>query len=326
MQRRNIVQLLGAAPLGLALSVAHGQKKFPDRPIRVVTPYATGNTIEIAMREIGHVFQAETGQPLVVESKPGASGTIAAIAIKLAKPDGYNLLVTGNSMWTINPHTFKNLQYDPDKDFEPITLLLGASQAMAIRDDIPAKTLDEFITWARERPGQVQYASFGAGNTSHFIGAILNNRAHLDMLHVPYNGTPPAVTALLSKTVDVAFVPMIAVKEHVEAGKVRVLAITAPKRSNHMPDVPTFAELGYPDLEILIWAGLVAPKGTPKGVIDALNTEVTHILRNRQIKEAWYPRDFTPMPMTPEEFRKFYQAESKRWAEAVRLTGFTPTN
>lgn len=325
MQRRNILRAMGAAPLAFALPSAHSQA-FPDRPVRVVVPFAAGNVIDVALREVGEIFKVNTGQPILVDAKPGGSGIIAAQTVKNAPPDGYTLLLCNTSMYTINPHTRANLPYDPDKDFRPVTGLFGASMVMAVNSSVPADTLTEFVKWAKAHPGGVSYASFTAGNSSHFAGVILNNRAGIDMLHVPFNGTPPAVSALLANTVQVAFLPMMAVKPHVDAGKVKVLAITTPTRSPHIPNVPTFKELGYPDLEIYIWAGIAAPAKTPDAAVERLNAEFNKALRTKEIKDLWFPRDFEPLPFTPQEFRAFYQAESRRWAEAVKISGFKATD
>jgi len=278
------------------------------------------------LREVGEIFKANTGQPILVDAKPGGSGIIAAQTVKNAAPDGYTLLLCNTSMFTINPHTRANLPYDPDKDFRPVTGLMGASMVMAISSSVPANTLAEFVTWTKTNPGKVSYASFTAGNSSHFAGVILNQRAGIDMLHVPFNGTPPAVTALLSGNVQVAFLPMMAVKPHVEAGKVKVLAITTPARSPHLPNVPTFRELGYPDLEIYIWAGIAAPANTPDALVARLTAEFNKALRTTEIKGKWSPRDFQALAGTPQEFKALYQAESKRWAEAVRISGFKATD
>ncbi len=325
MQRRDLLKAISAGPLALALPSAHSQT-FPDKPIRVVVPFAAGNTLDTALRQVAEVFKVNTGQPLIVDAKPGGSGIIAAQNVMNAAPDGNTLLLCNTSMFTINPHTFSSLPYDPDKNFKPVTNFLGAAMVMAVNDSVPAKNVAEFVTWAKANPGKVSYASFTAGNSSHFAGIILNQRAGIDMLHVPFNGTPPAVTALLSGTVNAAFVPMMAVKQHVESGKLKVLAITTPKRSEHMPTLATFREQGYPDMDIFIWAGIAAPANTPDAVIARLNTEFTKALGSKQIKDQWYPVGFEPLPTTPQEFKAFYQAESKRWAEAVKISGFKATS
>ena len=326
MKRRHILKTLAATPLALTLPAARSQQGFPDKPVRVVVPFAAGNTLDTSLRQVGEIFKNNTGQQLLVDAKPGGSGIIAAQAVKGAAPDGYTLLLCNTSMFTINPHTFTGLPYDPDKDFKPVGGFLGAAMVLAVNAaKVPSNTLAEFITWTKARPGKVSFASFTAGNSSHFAGVILNQRAGIDMLHVPFNGTPPAVTNLVGGQVDAAFVPLLAVKQHVESGKVKVLAVTTPKRSPLMPALPTFREQGFPDMDIYIWSGLVAPTGTPDAVIARLNTEFNKVLATNEIKEKWLTVGFEPILFSPAEFQNFYHAESKRWAEAVKISGFKAT-
>jgi tripartite-type tricarboxylate transporter receptor subunit TctC len=190
---------------------------------------------------------------------------------------------------------------------------------------VPANNLAEFIAWAKANPGKVSYASFTAGNSSHFAGVILNQRTGLDMVHVPFNGTPPAVQNLVGGQVNAAFLPLLAVKPHVDAGKVKVLAISSPQRSPLAPNLATFREQGYPELDIYIWSSIAAPAGTPDAIIARLNVEFTRALRSTEIRDKWTPVGFEPMPSTPDEMARFSQAESRRWAEAVKISGFKAT-
>jgi tripartite-type tricarboxylate transporter receptor subunit TctC len=325
MKRRTLLSGLVAAGATLGLPMTARAQTFPDRPVRVVVPFAAGNTLDTAVRQVGEVFKQNTGQAIVVDAKPGGSGIIAAQNVMQSQPDGYTVLLCNTSMFTINPHTFASLPYDPDKSFKPVSNFLGAAMVMAVNASVPANNVAEFVAWTKANPGKVSFASFTAGNSSHFAGVILNQRAGIDMLHVPFNGTPPAVTALLSGTVHAAFVPMMAVKQHVESGKVKVLAITTPTRSTHMPNLATFVEQGYPDLDIYIWAGLAVPAGTPDAVVARLNTEFGKALRSPEIKKQWGPVGFEPLATTPQAFQTYYQAESKRWAEAVKISGFKAT-
>jgi tripartite-type tricarboxylate transporter receptor subunit TctC len=191
-----------------------------------------------------------------------------------------------------------------------------------VHASVPANNVAEFITWAKANAGKVSYASFTAGNSSHFAGVILNQRAGLDMIHVPFNGTPTAVQNLVGGQVNAAFLPLLAVKPHVDSGKVKVLAITSPQRSALAPNLATFREQGYPELDIYIWSSIVAPAGTPDATISRLNTEFVKALRSTEIRDKWFPVGFEPMPSTPEECARFAQAESRRWAEAVKISGF----
>ena len=321
MQRRSLLQALAAAPAAFTLLPTRAQS-FPDKPVRVVVPFAAGNTLDTALRQVAEVFKANTGQQLLVDAKPGGSGIIAAQNVMQAAPDGYSLLLANTSMFTINPHTFSKLPYDPDKNFKPVTNFLGSAMVMAVHASVPANNVAEFVAWTKANPGKVSFASFTAGNSSHFAGVILNQRAGLDMTHVPFNGTPPAVQNLVGGQVNAAFLPLLAVKPHVDACKVKVIAITSPQRSSLMPNLATFREQGYPELDIYIWAAIVAPAGTPDAVIGKLNTEFVKALRSVEIRDKWLAMGFEPLPSTPDEFTRYAQAESKRWAEAVKISGF----
>jgi tripartite-type tricarboxylate transporter receptor subunit TctC len=321
MKRRHLLQALGAAHLAAALPAAHAQI-FPDKPVRIIVPFAAGNTLDTALRQVAEEFKKNTGQPLVVENKPGGSGIIAAQSVMAATADGYTLLLANTSMLTINPHTFAKLPYDAEKTFRPITNFLGTSMVMATNASVPANNVKEFVAHTKANPGKVSFASFTAGNSSHFAGVILNQRAGIDMIHVPFNGTPPAVQNLVGGQVSAAFLPLLAVKPHMDSGKVKVLAVTSPQRSVLMPNVATFREQGFPDLDIYIWAAIVAPAATSDAAVARLNAEFVKALRSTEIKEKWRVADFETLPSTPEEFSKFAQADSKRWAEAVKISGF----
>ncbi|MBL8346856.1 MAG: tripartite tricarboxylate transporter substrate binding protein [Rubrivivax sp.] len=329
MRRRSLISSSRAVAawatlVALGLPQAHAQSSsFPDKPVRVIVPFAAGNTLDAAMRQVGEVFKANTGQPLVIDNKPGGGGLIAAQALLAAPADGFTLLLANTSMLTINPHTFSKLPYDAEKSFKPVTTVLGSARVLAVNaETVPPNNLAEFIAWAKPQGDKVSFASFTAGNSSHFAGVILNQRAGLSMVHVPFNGTPPAVQNLVGGQVHAAFLPRLAVKAHVDSGKVKVLAVTSPARSALMPNVGTFREQGVPDLEIYIWAALVAPAGTPDALVARLNAEFVKALNSQTIKDQWRAMDFDPLPSTPEEFTRFMQAESRRWAEAVKISGF----
>ena len=306
--------------MGTALAQA---PSFPERPIRVVVPFAPGNTLDNALRQVAEEFKKNTGQPIVVDNKPGGSGIIAAQNVMQAAPDGYTLLLSNTSMMTINPYTFAKLPYDPEKSYKPVTGFLGASLVLAVNAaNVPANNVKEFVAWAKTQSGGVSYASFTAGNSSHFAGVIINQRTGMNMVHVPFNGTPPAVQNLLGGQVQAAFLPLMAVKSHVESGKIKVLALTSPQRSPLLPNVATFTEQGLPDLEIYIWSGLSAPAGTPDAIINKLQTEFSKVLKSQTIIEKWRAIDFEPLPFTSAEFQTFTRNDAKRWQEAVKISGF----
>jgi len=318
--------LISCAVLGLtwALSAAAQTTPapWPDRPVRIVVPFAPGNTLDTAVRVVAEEFRKNTGQPLLVDAKPGGSGIVAAQAVAQAAPDGHTLLLSNTSMLTINPHTFSKLPYDAEKSFKPVTNFLGSAMVMAVHSSVPANNLREFIDWAKPQGNKVSYASFTAGNSSHFAGVILNQKAGLNMTHVPFNGTPPAVQNLVGAQVNAAFLPLLAVKPHLEAGRVKVLAVTSPQRSALMPAVATFREQGFPDLETSIWAAVSAPAGTPDAVIASVNRELVKALRAQEVKDKWRAMDFETLPSSPDELARFVAADYKRWGEAVRISGF----
>ncbi|MEN9770484.1 MAG: hypothetical protein RLZZ180_2114 [Pseudomonadota bacterium] len=328
MNRRLILQAAWLATAALpALSSAQSaapasSAAWPERPVRIVVPFAPGNTLDTAVRVVAEEFRKNTGQNLLVEARPGGSGIVAAQAVAQAAPDGYTLLLSNTSMLTINPHTFSKLPYDAEKSFKPVTNFLGSAMVMAVHSSVPANNVREFVDWAKTQGNKVSYASFTAGNSSHFAGVILNQKAGLNMVHVPFNGTPPAVQNLVGGQVQAAFLPLLAVKPHLEAGRVKVLAVTSPQRSALMPAVGTFREQGYPDMEIYIWAAISAPAGTPDALIASINRELVKALRASEVKDKWRAMDFETLPSTPEELARFVAADFKRWGEAVRISGF----
>lgn len=321
MNKRHLIQWSLALAALASMPVVQAQS-FPSRPVRVVVPFAAGNTLDSALRQVAEEFKKNTGQPMLVDNKPGGSGIIAAQNVINAPADGYTLLLTNTSMLAINPFTFSKLPYDAQRSFKSVTGFVGASMVLAVHASVPANNVKEFVTWAKRQTDPVSYASFTAGNSSHFAGVILNQRAGLQLVHVPFNGTPLAVQNLVGGQVNAAFLPLLAVKPHVESGKVKVLAVTSPQRSPLMPAVPTFKEQGFPDLEIYIWSGISAPAGTPDATIQRLNTELGKVLRSSELREKWRALDFEALPMTPEEFNQFVQTDARRWSEAVSISGF----
>lgn len=302
-------------------AVAQAQE-FPARPVKIVSPFPAGNVNDTVLRMIGDRFKESTGQALVNEYKPGGAGAIAVQALLTSPADGYTVLLATSGMMSINPHTHAKLPYDPFKDFAPITQAIGSQMLFAGTGSVAANSLAEFIAWARANPGKPTFASFTAGNPSHFAGIILNQLAGIDMLHVAYKGSPFATQDLLGGQVMTAFLPLISLKPHVEAGKVKAFATTGAQRSPLMPNVPTFKELGYPKMEIYIWSGFVAAAATPPAAIQKLNREITAALRTPEIQQKLRAIDLEPFPGTPEEFGRMIRADYERWEGAVKASGF----
>jgi len=319
-----IASLLALSGALTTVGVAQAQTPaFPSKPVRVIVPFAPGNTLDASLRQVSEVFQRNTGHPLLIDNRPGGAGLVAVQALLQSPPDGHTLLLTNTSMLTINPHTFSKLPYDPEKSFKHVTNYLGATMVFAVNAaNVAPNTMTEFIEWARPQGGKISYASFTAGNSSHFAGVILNKRTGTDLTHIPFNGTPPAVQNLVGGQVHAAILPLLAVKPHVESGKVKVLAVTSPQRSPLMPNVPTFTELGLPEMEIFIWSSLAVPAATPDAIVAQLNAQFVKALSTAEIREKWSRIDFTPLPASPDEVTRFIRAESARWGEAVRISGF----
>lgn len=321
-------RVFGLAAISCIFGALHApvfaaEEAFPSKPVHVVVPFPAGNTLDNALRQVAEEYRKATGQPMLVENKPGGAGIIAAQHVARAPADGHTLLLVNTSMLSITPYTFKKkLPYDAEKSFKPITGFVGSTLVLAANKTVPANTMQEFSSWSKAQQTPVTYASFSAGNSSHFAGVILNDKWGSSLIHVPFNGTPAAVQNLVGGQVHSAFLPLIAVKPHMDSGKVKVLGVSSPKRSELLPDVPTFAEQGLPELNIYIWSGLAAPAGTPDSVINKLNEDINKILRSEDIRSKWRQMDFEPMAMTPQEFADYIREESVRWRRVVDISGF----
>ena len=328
LARRRALQCAAALVAGsCSLAALAADPAFPARPVHVYVPFAAGNTLDNALRQVAEEFLKNTGQPMIIENKPGGAGIIAAQLVARAPADGYTLLLANTSMLAVNPYTFKKkLPYDTQKSFRYVTGFVGSTLVLAANRTVPASNLQEFARWIKAQKNPVSYASFTAGNSSHFAGVILNEKLGLDLVHVPFNGTPPAVQNLIGEQVQTAFLPLIAVKQHMDGGKVKVLGVSSPQRSALMPDVPTFAEQGVPEMNIYIWSGFAAPAGTPDGVLNKLNAELNKVLRSEDIRAKWRDMDFEPMPMSPTEFTGYIRDESSRWRKVVEISGFKIDN
>lgn len=327
LSRRQSLGWLGVlsslgAPVWAQPSPSAAPAVADSRLLRVVVPFAPGNLIDTALRQVAEVFRVSGGDKLLIDNRPGGLGGIAAQQVAQAAADGRTLLLSTPGILSINPHTVRKLSYDGEKSFRSVTLLLSSSMVLAVSSRVPARQLAEFASWARAHPHDATYASFTAGNTSHFAGVILNQRLGLNLVHVPYNGTPQAVQNLVGGQVDAAFLPLLAVLPHLASGRLRVLAVTRPNRSPLLPEAPTFRELGYPELEMGIWAGISAPAATPDATVSQLNASFVSALNSPQLRERWASLDLTPIPSTPEDMTRFLSAESLRWKAAVQASGF----
>src|SRR3954468_24326375 len=267
----------------LAASAALAQSDYPGRPLRLLVTVPPGGAADFIARLIGAKLAESLGQPVVVENRAGASGTIAAEAVARAPPDGYTLLQNSITTHGIGPHLFDKLPYDPVKDFAPVSGLALLPLIMAVNADVPAKTVPELIALAKRQP--LNFASSGNGGAPHMAAELFKSVTGAPIVHVPYKGSGPAVTDLVGGRVQIMFDAAPSLIQHVRSGKLRVLAAASAERNPLLPDVPTFAELGYPQVDVSLWYGLLAPAGTPRPLIDRLNRDVAKALDSAEVKE-----------------------------------------
>ena len=315
--------ILIACLLSLAPSLA-GAQTWPERPIHIIVSSGAGGTADILARVIGERLGPVLGQPVVVEDRPGAGGHLGAGSVARAEPDGYTLLMSGSPTHSVGPHLFKNLTYDPMRDVPPVAMVAVAPNLLVVNASLPVNSLKDLIALAREKPGQVTYSSAGTGTSGHLAAELLKTMARIDAAHVPYKSGPEAVTAVLSGSVSFVFFTVPSVLPQVEAGKLRALAITSATRSQLVPNVPTVAESGFPDFEVLAWYALFAPRGTPKPVVDRLSTEIEKIVQLPDIRTKMTQLGMEPRYMNPQQLTAFVAVESPKWGKLLRDAGATP--
>jgi tripartite-type tricarboxylate transporter receptor subunit TctC len=312
-----------AYALACALAVSNASGQYPTKPVRVVVPYPAGSTPDIVARALSAKLQASLGQPFVVENKPGAGGNIGADAVAKSTADGQTLLVAVNGPVAVNKYLYKEMPFDPDKDLLPISLLASSPQMLAVTPSLGAGTFADFIKLARQKPGRLSYASVGSGSASHLTMELLKSDAKVFIVHIPYRGFPPAVTDMLAGNIDSIFAIIPAVLPHVRAGKLNALAVTATKRNAMAPDIPSVAELGYPQLESLAWIGLLAPAGTPPAIVSRLSTETLRAMQAADTRDSLGKQGFDVVASTPTEFAGWIRSESAKWSKVIRVSGAT---
>ena len=296
---------------------------YPSKPVRLIVPFPPGSTPDIVGRTLGSSLQEALGQPFVVENRTGAGGNIGTEAVAKAPADGYTLLIGINGPIATNKYLYKSLPFDPDKDFAPISLLASAPQMLVVTPDLKVDDFRGFIDYARANPGRISYASVGSGSASHLTMELLKAEAGIYAVHIPYRGFPPAVTDMLAGNIHAMFAIIPGVLPHVKAGKMKGLAVTALKRSPLAPDVPSVAELGFPQLESLAWIGLLAPAATPPEVLAKLNAETMRGMRSAETRELLGRQGFDVVAGSPADFERWIRAESAKWARVIRASGAT---
>ena len=298
-------------------------QQYPNKPVKVVIPYPPGSTPDIVGRTLSSKLQEALGQPFVVENRTGAGGNIGAEAVAKAAADGYTLLVGINGPAAINKFLYKDLAYDSDRDLLPISLLASAPQMLVVTPSVAASDFKAFVGDVRANPGRLSYGSVGSGSASHLTMELLKNDARLFVVHIPYRGFPPAVTDMLSGNIQVMFAIIPAVLPQVRAGKLKALAVTGLKRSALAPDVPSVAELGYPQLESLAWIGLLAPAGTSAEVVNRLHAEGAKAMRAPDTRDALGKQGFDVVANSPAEFSAWIRTEQAKWSKVIKASGAT---
>ena len=321
MTRRYILQAMSATSLAAALPVAQAQS-FPDKPVRVIVPFAAGNTLDTALRQVAEEFKKNTSQPLVVENKPGGSGIIAAQSVMAALADGYTLLLANTSMLTINPHTFAKLPYDAEKTFRPITNFLGTSMVMAVNASVPANNVKEFVAYAKANPGKL---GFGSGTGSARLASeMLKTKTGIDILNVPYKSNVQALTDLRGGQIQILLGDIALMLPQIRAGAVKGLAVSSARRSAAMPDMPTLQEAGVSDYELVGFIAAFAPAKTPESIVRRLNEEMVKILKDKEFADSLAASGVDAAPTTPGELREWVISETKKWHDLARAAGIQP--
>jgi tripartite-type tricarboxylate transporter receptor subunit TctC len=312
------VLALSIAAIGLAIAPGlHAQQQWPSKAVTVVVPFPPGGSTDTLARSLTPKLQEELGQPFVVDNKPGATGTIGAGIVKRAAPDGYTLFVSSLGPFVIAPHLIKNVPYDALQDFDLLTVAVQAPNVLVVPANSPHKTVADVVAWQKANPGKLSFASSGNGSSDHLTTALFWQQTGTSGIHVPYKGGAPAVQDLLGGQVDASFQNINAIVPHVQAGKLRALAVTSSKRSDVLPDVPTLAEAGVEGADVYSWQAVAAPKGLPADVKDRLHKALMSALKDPEIEKRFVSVGFEIVGNSPEEFAQFQKREFERWKSVI---------
>jgi tripartite-type tricarboxylate transporter receptor subunit TctC len=310
--------------LCLFVSLAVNAQGYPNRPVKVVVPYAAGGLPDTMARLVGQKMGDSMGQQLVIENRGGAGGTLGTATVAKASPDGYFLTIATTSTHVVAPSVYAKLDYDPIKDFAPISLVAVTPYLLVVNPAVNAKTVNQLVELMRSQPGKLNYASAGVGSTTHLAMEMLKAASSTYALHIPYNGNGPAGTAVISGQVEVLFGSLPAVLPHARSGRLRPLAVGTPKRSPSLPEVPTVAESGYPGFDASLWLAFMAPAGTPAPVIERLHKEVVAAVASRETSEALDKAGAEPITSSPAELAAMVRDGVAKYAKIVKLAGVKP--
>jgi len=320
--RRTLLAALATAAVGAAIPAgALAQAAYPSKPVTIVVPFAAGGTTDILARIIGQALTSELGQPVVVDNRAGAGGNIGGALAAKAPADGYTLFMGTVGTHAINASLYKKMPFDPVKDFAPLTRVANVPNLLVANPAQPYKSVKELIAYAKANPGKVNFGSSGNGSSIHLSGELFKSLAKVDMVHVPYKGSAPAVTDLLGNQIGIMFDNMPSAIQHVRSGKLVPIAVTTAKRSPELPNVPTIAEAGVPGYEATSWFGMFAPAGTPAPVLAKLNTALVKVLNQAEVKKKINEQGAETTSETPEQFAAFIKTESVKWGKVVQESG-----
>ncbi|THC46602.1 tripartite tricarboxylate transporter substrate binding protein [Massilia sp. Mn16-1_5] len=322
-KRRTLaLAMLATGAIALAPLAAQAQA-FPSKGLTMIVPFSPGGTTDILARVVGAFMAKDLGQPVVIDNRPGAGGNIGAQMVARAAPDGYTILMGTVGTHAINQSLYKKMPFDPIKDFAPVTRVALVPNLLVANPSQPFKTVKELIAYAKGNPGKVTFASSGSGTSIHLSGEMFQQMAGVEMQHIPYKGSAPALTDLLGGQTAIMFDNMPSVIGHVRAGKLRPIAVTTPTRSPALPDVPTIAESGVPGYSATSWFGILAPAATPAPVIAKLNASILKALADPEVKKKLAEQGAEPHGEKPEQFAEFIRSETAKWGQTVKVSGAT---
>jgi tripartite-type tricarboxylate transporter receptor subunit TctC len=314
-----------ARPLVIAalIATAAAAHAWPDKPVRIVVPAPAGSSLDVIARALGDRLAPQWKQPVVVENKPGAGGMIGVGAVAKAAPDGHVLAIGFNGPIAFGPFLYKKMAYDPSKDLVPVVMTTSQPNVLAVPASHPAKTLGEFVTWARQQGKGVSYGSVGAGSSSHLTMELFRSTAGFEAVHVPYSGSPPAATSVAAGDTQALFTVEPALLPMVQSGRVRLLASTGLQRMETVKDLPTVAESGYPGFEAIAWNGLFVPTGTPAAVVAQINADVNAALADPAVRATFDKAGLIPGGGSATDFRRYIESEARKWGATITRSGIT---
>lgn len=314
---------VGAA-LTWTIGPTHAAESYPSKPGRLILPFGPGASTDVIGRMFAQRFSEAWGQTLIVDNRPGAGGVVGTEMAYRTLPDGYTLLTYGINQ-TITPHLYKKLPYDPMRDFMPISLYATMPNILCVHNGVPAKTVGEFVKWAKASPGKHKFASSGLGASPHLTMELFKAVAGIDLIHVPYKVASQGYTDTISGQIQAFFFNLPGPLPHVKAGRLRALAVTSAKRAGQVPDVPTVMESGVKDFEVTVWQGYALPKGASKAHLSAIHAAMMKALADEDLQKRFFDAGVMAAPVTPEEFQKFIRVEYDKWKRAVSLAGVQPS-